>query len=225
MIVSCLNETSFTKDAYRFALKGRPFTIYVSIGKRPEQDTKFDAIECKNVVGEVYNFVGFIEGDEKKIGGCENCRKQAKKQAESTGQVVLTNALITRWKQLLHHENDHDGTDHDVLKSMKPSDVIPFLKRNLSWQITEVSISSSMSRYPQSRPSLIKSQLDGRFIKPSDMPSLKVAVIGGKADHYKDATKISRYHDYKVLYDITAGQRGGACPEDNLFPDELTYRA
>ena len=67
-------------------------------------------------------------------------------------------------------------------------------------------------------------QLDGTFVRPSKIPSLKVAVIGGKADHFTDETKLSVYRDYRVLYEITADRPGGAGPEDQLFADTLTYR-
>ena len=55
--------------------------------------------------------------------------------------------------------------------------------------------------------------MNGKYV---DIPSLKVVVAVGKANHYADPAKLSKYHDYKVLYDITAGQTGGANPGDNF---------
>ncbi|MCJ1461686.1 hypothetical protein MMC07_000284 [Pseudocyphellaria aurata] len=178
----------------RFALGGRPFTIHILIGRAPVDNTSLDVIEFKNLVGEIYNFVAPIDEEDGTSGGCANCKAQAKEKSESTGQIVLTNALMTRYKQKLIHENRQ--SKNNVLESMDPEVVIEFLKCNLHWRITE---------------------LNGSFIPKEQLPSLRVAVAGGKADHYADSTKLSVYRDYKVLYDITAGREGGACPEDNLF--------
>ena len=52
-----LAGTVFTYDATRFALHGMPFTIHVLIGKAPEIDTPMDAVEYKNIVGQVFNFM------------------------------------------------------------------------------------------------------------------------------------------------------------------------
>ncbi|MCJ1424292.1 hypothetical protein MMC29_002179 [Sticta canariensis] len=176
----------------RFALDGRPFTVHILIGKVPEKETPDDGIEYKNVVGDVYNFVAPIAEKDRISGGCANCRAQAEKKLQSTGQIVLTNALVTRHKQQLLHENSCDGTDDDVLASMKPEDVVKFLKRNLHWRVSD---------------------MNGKYVHVS---SLKVVVAVGKANHYADPTKLSKYHKYKVLYEITAGQTGGANPGDNF---------
>ena len=135
----------FTKDQSRFALDGCPFTVHILIGKVPEKETPDDGIEYKNVVGDVYNFVAPIADRDRISGGCANCRAQAEKKLQSTGQVVLTNALVTRHKQQLLHENSCDGTDNDVLASMKPKDVVKFLRRNLHWRVSDVSNHSSRS--------------------------------------------------------------------------------
>ncbi|KAL2039327.1 hypothetical protein N7G274_007995 [Stereocaulon virgatum] len=194
----------------RFALQGMPFTIHVLIGKAPENDTPMDAVEYKNVVGQVFNFAAPLEMNHDdnsnnghtttQPGGCANCEKQAKEKSESTGQVVLTNALITRYKQQIIHENRDDASQ--VLASMEPADVIEFLKKNLHWRITGAS---------------------GSIIPKEQIPSLKVAIAVGKADHYADPTKLSVYRDYEVMYDVTAGRAGGAAPEDNLFAPGTEY--
>ncbi len=49
------------------------------------------------------------------------------------------------------------------------------------------------------------------------MPSLRIAVTVGKADHYADLSRLSVYRDYKVMYDVTADRDAGARPEDHLF--------
>ena len=69
--------------------------------------------------------------------GCENCKKNMAEKLKTTGQIPLTNALLTRYKQQIPHEND--GGEHSVLKSMAPEDVVPFLKDHFHWRVTDVS--------------------------------------------------------------------------------------
>ncbi|KAI9750729.1 MAG: hypothetical protein M4579_006330 [Chaenotheca gracillima] len=185
----------------KFALDGKPFIIYIFIGNVPDKDAPSDAVEYKNAVGQIYNFVAPIRSigvdDE---AGCANCKTQAKEKAELAGQVVLTNALITRWKQRLVHENNQD--ENQVLQSMNPEDVAPFLKTNLHWRIAGI---------------------DGSVILNEDMPSLKVAVAVGQADHFADDTKLSEYYGYKILYEVTDGRVAGASPADHLFAPGLAF--
>lgn len=125
----------------RFALEGSPFTVHAFIGQPPANSTPFDAIEYKHEVGQIFNFVSPLKTDDGEGGGCGNCREQAEAKKESTGQIVLTNALTTRYKQQVIHENAEDADQ--LLRSMNPTDVIPFLKRHLHWQVSRVSISCS----------------------------------------------------------------------------------
>jgi tyrosinase len=166
----------FTDVASRFALQGMPFTIHVLIGKAPENDTPMDAVEYKNVVGQVFNFVAPLEydinnnndnGDTTTSGGCVNCKKQAEEKSESTGQVVLTNALITRYKQQIIHENRDDASQ--ILASMEPADVIGFLKKNLHWRITGVSKQppTSPSQFvPKSISPIANQRIGNRLYNP-----------------------------------------------------------
>lgn len=57
------------------------------------------------------------------------------------------------------------------------------------------------------------------MIDKTRINSLKVSVAQGNAEHFADSTKLSRFTDYKILYDITADATSGtgARPEDNLF--------
>ena len=131
--------------------------------------------------------------------GCQNCRTQQQDRAESTGQVVLTNALITRFKNQIPHEPEGDGPR--TLASMKPEDVVPFLKANFHWRVTSM----------------------GTLVEPERMPSLKVSVAVGKANHYADRSKLSEFYDYKGAYEITEGRPGGAGPDDGMYPPENVY--
>ncbi len=126
--------------------------------------------------------------------GCGNCLAQQAEEAQSTGRVVLTGALITRWKnQLEHTRREAVGADAPrVLASMEPADVVPFLQATLRWRVTSL----------------------GRLVEPDLMPSLRVSVAAGKADHYDDQTKLSRFYDYKGAHEITEGRPQGAGPAD-----------
>ena len=128
--------------SFRFALEGSPFTVHAFIGKPPANSTPLDGIEYKYEVGQIFNFVSPLKMDNAEGDGCGSCQEQAEAKMESTGQVVLTNALITRYKQQVIHENA-ENTDQ-LLRSMDPTDVIPFLKRHLHWQVSRVSISCSL---------------------------------------------------------------------------------
>lgn len=124
---------------FRFALDGMPFTINILIGKAPRDETSLDAVEYKSLVGQIFSFVAPLEMNEQGVlsSGCVNCKAQAQDGAECTGEVVLTNALITRYKQKIVHDGPEGATQ--VLASMNPPDVAAFLKDNLNWQITGVS--------------------------------------------------------------------------------------
>ncbi len=126
--------------------------------------------------------------------GCPNCRAQQDDHAESTGRVILTNALITRWKNQIRYPREDDGPQ--TLGSMEPDDVVKFLKYNMHWRVTSM----------------------GELVDFNRIPSLKVSVAAGKADHYADRSKLSRFYDYRGAYQVTQGRPGGAGPEDRLYP-------
>jgi len=85
-------------------------------------------------VGEIYAFVDPVEFDK---GGCENCAKQKRERLKTTGQIPLTNVLLTRFKQQIPHDTESGGIA--VLASMNPEDVISFLKTQFHWRVTDVS--------------------------------------------------------------------------------------
>lgn len=122
-----------------------PFTINVLIGSPPTDQTPLDAVEYKSLIGQIFNFVAPLEMNDQGAlsSSCANCEVQAEEKTESTGEVVLTNALITRYKQKLVHDNPEGA--NQVLLSMEPTDVINFLKSNLNWQINAVSNNLSPS--------------------------------------------------------------------------------
>ena len=46
----------------------------------------------------------------------------------------------------------------------------------------------------------------------------KVSLVVGKADHFRDHGRLSRFYDYKPAYQVTEGRAGGAKREDGLYP-------
>ncbi|KAK4456428.1 hypothetical protein QBC42DRAFT_238563 [Cladorrhinum samala] len=182
----------------RFALGGLPYTINIFVGKVPDQlPYAFNDPEG-SLVGQVYTFSSPADqlGTDAEAG-CINCRSQEAAQVLSSGTVVLTNALITRWKNQLKHtpRQKMSGSAPDVLASMRPEDVIPFLQANLRWRVTSVN----------------------GVVPREELNELRVSVAMGKADHYADRTKPSRYYDYQGAYEVTRGRPQGASPDDHLY--------
>jgi tyrosinase len=189
----------------RFALAGRPYTIHIFVGKVPDRvPYTFDDPEG-SLVGQVYTFSSPADtfGTDAEIG-CINCRSQEAAEVESSGTVPLTNALITRWKNQLQHTPRQrlvDGEAPRVLASMEPQDVVPFLEANFRWRVTSS---------------------DG-LLSPEELPSLRVSVAVGKADHYADPKKLSRFYDYKGANKVTENRPQGAGPGDGLYPPGQEY--
>ncbi|KAK0704488.1 hypothetical protein B0H67DRAFT_557288 [Lasiosphaeris hirsuta] len=193
----------------RFALGGHPYSIHIFVGKVPDRlPYTFDDPEG-SLVGQVYTFSSPADqqGTDAEVG-CANCRAQEAAEVESSGTVVLTNALITRWKNQLVHTPRQRLSDGDegeevprVLASMEPQDVVPFLRTNFRWRVTS---------------------LEG-LVPPEQLPSLRVSVAVGKADHYADQTKLSRFYDYRGANDVTRDRPQGAGPDDGLYPPEQDY--
>ncbi|KAL9607640.1 MAG: hypothetical protein Q9167_007463 [Letrouitia subvulpina] len=182
----------------KFALNGTSFTIHIFVGKVPDQ-LPYSFQEPGTQVGEIFNFSTEPGSAGNSPAGCQNCRNQQHDHSKSTGRVVLTNALITRFKNRVPHEPDDDGPR--TLAGMEPHHVVPFLKSNFHWRVTSM----------------------GTLLDPEAIPSLKVSVAVGKASHYADRTKLSEFHDYKGAFEVTQGRPGGAGPEDGLYPPDAVY--
>ena len=185
---------------------GEPCSIHLFIGDVPARPP-YTFSDVTTQVGMVFNFVSRLPEDGE--DGCANCVRQADAEAKSTDGIILTNALITRQKQKVLHSADPE----DYLKSMAPEDVSVFLKKHFHWRV---------------------STLDGREVRKGfdgngqkvdtriDDLGLKVAVAAGTARHYEDPAKLSKYSDYKILYEVTedAISGTGAKPSDHLFLEE-----
>ncbi|RFN51310.1 di-copper centre-containing protein [Fusarium flagelliforme] len=182
----------------KFALNGRGYRIDIFIGKVPPH-APYNFQEVDSLVGQVVNFSSEVPAAD--IRGCDNCRKQQAEKVQSTGRVILTNALITRFKnQLAHTPSRENGVA--VLAGMDPDNVIPFLRDNLHWRVTSMGKDINIA---------------------SQLPSLKVSLGVGKADFYADRTKMSRFYDYKDAHIVTEGHPGGATHEDNIHGQEYVY--
>ncbi|KAK0707120.1 hypothetical protein B0T26DRAFT_876116 [Lasiosphaeria miniovina] len=191
----------------KFDLGGAPFTISIFVGRVPTT-VPYSYQEAEtSLIGEVYNFSTEAEELGSSSEGCGNCRQQQAASALSAGRVVLTNALITRWKAgIVHHADPSDdgaaaGDDYvPVLHSMDPADVVPFLRANLHWRV----VSST-----------------GALV---NVASLRVSLVVGRAKHFvADVTRPSVFSDYKPAYSVTAGRPNGAAPEDELYTHGVCY--
>lgn len=148
------------------------------------------------LVGEVHNFTS-------RSSDCPNCANQEEERVLATGRVTLTNALITRWKnQVVHSPQDNIAQGATVLNSMKPEDVVKFLTGNLHWRVTSA----------------------GGLVDPEKVAGLKVSLAVGKADHFRDPTKLSRFYGYKGAFEPTKGRPGGAVREDGMYAEGREYR-
>lgn len=116
----------------RFALGGRPYSITFFLGDVPEGGN-YDFADDFTAISRVYNFSSQAEGRGVDDTGCDNCKKQQEEGALFTGQVILTDYLIERMVQA----EAHRGL---TLTSLDRDEVVPYLKANLHWRITDVSI-------------------------------------------------------------------------------------
>jgi len=52
------------------------------------------------------------------------------------------------------------------------------------------------------------------LVPKEDMPSLKISVAMGKATHFAEASRFSKYENYEVLWAVSEGRLAGANPSD-----------
>lgn len=154
----------------------------------------------------VYNLVSTLpngDGQASDEPHCQNCASRSRRRQQCTGQVILTSALLTRYKQQIIHPSA--SAEQRVLRSMEPVDVVAFLHEHLDWRVTDN---------------------EGHEVVDKSRVALKVAVAVGEGRHYADESRPSEYSNYKILYGITedAESGTGAKPEDGLFPNNPEYR-
>jgi hypothetical protein len=76
--------------------------------------------------------------------GCSNCQRQANSGSMYRDFVPLTKKLVD-YVQSGEKQPPYD--DGMVLRSLEPSDVVPFLTRNLHWRVVGVSYSIEKPPY------------------------------------------------------------------------------
>ncbi|KZT33401.1 Di-copper centre-containing protein [Sistotremastrum suecicum HHB10207 ss-3] len=160
----------------RFALNGEPFVIHIFIGK--------------SKVGQVSNFSSPLAST-----ACPNCEVQQHNRVLSTGQVPISHALF--------HQLTDGGTKSwaagpggrlnfgkDVIKRHLRPDLYggsPHTdrpKEGLHWKVTN---------------------LYGEEISREIIPSVKVSLAQGMAQHFRGKGVISSYGEYTLWDEITEG--------------------
>ncbi|KAK0713932.1 hypothetical protein B0T26DRAFT_678207 [Lasiosphaeria miniovina] len=197
----------------KMALGGRQFTVYIFVGKVPST-LPYDVHGPKgSLVGQVVSFTSLATEAGGGGQGCTKCTQQAVDRTQATGRVVLTNGLITRWKQQLVHtprsstSSSGGSPPPAALASMSPVDLVHFLEANLHWRVT--------------------TDDDGLLVDDLEavLPSLKVSLVAGKAQHFPEPAELSRLWDFRPAYQVTAGRPGGAKREDSLYPAGEEWQA
>jgi len=107
----------------RFALNGS-FTIFLFLGDPCEDPTTWH--HDRNMIGSDGIFASATRQH------CANCREQHEHRLLDADTIPLTTPLISYWRS----QEELNGL---TLKSLYPPDVVPFLKWNLHWRITDVS--------------------------------------------------------------------------------------
>jgi hypothetical protein len=139
------------------------FTISFFLGDPPGDPALYE--QSGTFLGEVYNFTS------KASGGCANCVKQAKERVVCQRAIDITAGLSGRMKTIKKFKQKED-----ILRSLDPNDVVPFLKKHLTWRIQDVRISESVVYTAYTNPA----QEAGRMREPNDIGQLSVVV----SDHH-----------------------------------------
>ncbi|KAL8832127.1 MAG: hypothetical protein Q9191_000449 [Dirinaria sp. TL-2023a] len=172
----------------RFAIGGYPYHIRLFLGDVPPEGHSLSFGDTPTQVGHIYNFSGPMNARGATAEGCENCKAQYEKHALSAGQIVLTDYLV----EDIIKERQQRGL---TLASLSRSEVIEYLRKNLHWRITDQSDNIIAKEDPR-------------------MSALKISVAMGKATHYAEESRFSKYEDYEVLYQVTEHRLAGANPGD-----------
>ena len=125
---------------YRLALiGGGSFRIYFFIG-HVDDDHPTSWAEAPNLAA--INLIFAAPVDDNRT--CESCARQGEE-----GMLVSDIASIT--PLLTDYCEKETEIEGDILRSLEPGDVVPFLKAHLKWRAADVSISHSRL-YPDLQP-------------------------------------------------------------------------
>lgn len=120
--------------ASRFALGGRPFLVRIFLGDVPQgAHVSYSYGNTPTQVGNVFNFCSPSNVIGTSTSGCNNCKRQEQNHALMTGQVIITDPLVEH----IERQITHGGMQ---LRSLSREDVVEYLKTNLHWCITDVSL-------------------------------------------------------------------------------------
>ncbi|KAK0707127.1 heterokaryon incompatibility protein-domain-containing protein [Lasiosphaeria miniovina] len=114
---------------------------------------------------------------------------------ELMGEVIETLDFAKISTALQQHQESRVGEIHNL----KPDSVRDHLADNLSW---------------------VAVRTDGIVIPWENLPKTKVYILKGKAEHYDEVGKLSYYHDYQPLPEVTVGKAAGASRADYGLPAE-----
>jgi tyrosinase len=118
----------------RFALGGRPFVVRIFLGDVPDgNNVSFSFANTPTQVGNVFNFSSPSSVIGSNTSGCNNCKRQEQTHARMTGQVIITDTLVEHIQRQITQQGMQ-------LHSLAREDVVAYLKKNLHWRITDVSV-------------------------------------------------------------------------------------
>lgn len=170
------NGSTYVYDANiqtpRYALDG-PYSIYVFPSKPASEDPASWVFD-RSLIGTMG--VTASPG----MGGMETI---------ISGSIPLTTALRERVSNA--------GFD---LNNMSPTDVVPYLQKNLEWRIAA---------------------FGGRAVDPSSLNGFSITVVSSSAERASSGA-LPAYADFVPQLNITKGQAGGTNNTDELVGDQFT---
>lgn len=114
-------------------MQGTPFNIRLFLGAThsTSPSESYNYMHTPTQIGNVFNFASPPNLMGRDSSGCANCQRQELNHTRMAGQVILTDRLV----ELVKREIPRGGI---VLQSLARQDVVPFLRHNLNWIVTDV---------------------------------------------------------------------------------------
>jgi tyrosinase len=158
----------------KYQLNGS-FVVYVFLG--PFTDDPLGRASDPNLVGTAAIFANDVA-----TTGCQRCLDNNDKKLTVTGAVPLTGALLDRIADV---------------KSLEPSDVIPYLKKNLHWRVHKV-------------------DQEHTNVPRAEVPDLKVGVTSCVVQLPATPHSLPVYERYTPVSEITKDTISGITEDDTL---------
>lgn len=158
----------------KFAMNGS-YAVYVFLGNVSTNSTE-DLQLSPNLVG-VYSVFSNMPSDDNHMANMD---------LKITGTVPLTTALLGKYES-------------GELRSMLPSTVEPYLRKNLQWRVAKY---------------------EGGEVATADVPDLSLNIVSSPIVPAADETEFPQWGAFTALNSVTAGKPGGysaeywQCPED-----------